>query len=213
MATITNSLCTNGIEVDIQSSGGALKIGTAASATVITIGNTTVDSGVILTTGSAGTTFSGFAEGALITSSAGKVSTITGTAGYVLTANSAGTAPSFQPAAGGGGGITWNNTTGSTQAMAVNNGYVSNDGSTLVTFTLPSTASVSQIVAVQGSGTGKYTIAQNSGQRIHFNGAQTTTGTGGTVSSTSTYDVIYLMCTTANTTWAVNSSVGNFSIV
>ena len=41
MATITNSICTNNKEIDIQSSGGALNIGTASTATVISIGNAT----------------------------------------------------------------------------------------------------------------------------------------------------------------------------
>ncbi len=112
----------------------------------------------------------------------------------------------------GSGGIAWNNVTGATQAMAVNNGYISNDGATLVTMTLPSTASVGAIIQVQGAGSGLWTIAQNAGQIINFNAVASTTGVTGSVSSTSQYDSITLICITANTTWAVNQSTGNLSV-
>jgi hypothetical protein len=114
---------------------------------------------------------------------------------------------------GSGGGFTWNNTTGSTQTMAVGNGYVSNDGATLVTFTLPSTAAVGSLVAVQGAGSGLWTIAQNSGQTIAFNAVTSTSGATGSVSSTSQFDSITLICITANTGWAVNQATGNLSVV
>ncbi len=196
----------------IHSGTGALNIGTSIAKT-ITIGNATGATGIVLTTGSSGTVFTGFAEGALITSSAGKVSTVTGTAGYVLTANASGTAPSFQPAGGGGGGFAWNNTTGSTQSMSVGNGYVDNGSGTPTVYTLPSTAVVGSLVAVQGAGAGLWKIAQNSGQSISFNAVTSTSGTGGSVSSTDQFDAITLICITANTVWAVNQSVGNFNVV
>jgi len=142
----------------------------------------------------------------------GSLNTIApGTAGHVLTSNGASPA-SFQPASGGGG-FTWNNTTTATQAMAVSNGYVSNNGVTLVTFTLPATATVGQIIAVQGSGSGLFTIAQNASQTIHFNAVNSTTGVTGSVSSTSQYDSIMLICNIANTDWVVNQSTGNLSVV
>ncbi len=97
--------------------------------------------------------------------------------------------------------------------MAVNNGYIGNDGATLVTMTLPSTAAIGSIIEVQGAGSGLWTVAQNSGQIINFNGVATTTGTGGSISSTSQYDSLKLICITANTTWAVNQSTGNLNVV
>lgn len=134
----------------------------------------------------------------------------TGIAGQVLTSNGIASAPSFEPV---NAGFVWNNTTSSTQAMAVDNGYISNNGPTLVTFTLPAVALVGKVVAVQGSGAGLFKIAQNAGQTIRTNGGSSITGTGGSVSSSSQYDSIGLICITANTDWAVNQSVGNFNVV
>ncbi len=326
---------------------GGSNLTTSASGSTVTFdldnsislsGSVTSGTGFVATTG--GLTFSNFAEGALVTSSAGVTSTVTGTAGYVLVAQAAGTAPAFAavtsigavtsvsgnsgsaaPSSGvltitgdgtilstsgsgstlsitsaaanvinatsgsatassnafsivgsgdvttsatgstltiagagatsivtgsgtatvssnaftiaNGSGITatatgstitisatassgiypFTNVTGPTQAMAVNTGYVSNNGATLVTFTLPATAAVGAIVSVQGAGSGLFTIAQNSGQTINFNAVASTTGVGGSVNSTSQFDSIYLMCITANTTWAVNQSVGNFNVI
>lgn len=114
--------------------------------------------------------------------------------------------------AGSGGGLTWTDVTGTTQAMAVNNGYTANNSS-LITFTLPSTAAYGTIMAVVGKGTGLWTIAQNSGQTIHFGITNTTTGTGGSLSSTKQYDVVYLLCSIANTDFTVLQSIGNLTIV
>ena len=66
----------------------------ASSTTACACTNTT--STTNLQAGTGGINIPAFTEGALVTSSAGKISTVTGTTGFVLTANTAGTAPSFQ---------------------------------------------------------------------------------------------------------------------
>jgi len=114
--------------------------------------------------------------------------------------------------AGTGGGLSWTDVTGTTQAMAVNNGYTANN-SGLVTLTLPSTAAYGSLVAVVGKGAGGWKIAQNSGQTIHFGITNTTTGTGGSLASTNQYDVVYLLCTVANTDFTVIQSIGNITVV
>ena len=53
---------------------------------------------------------------------------------------------------GSGGGYSWTEVTGTSQAMAVNNGYIANNAG-LVTLTLPATAAVGDTVIVQGKGT------------------------------------------------------------
>ena len=60
-----------------------------------------------------------------------------------------------------GGGLTWTVVTGTTQAAAVNNGYIANNAG-LVTVTLPATSAVGDTVAVTGinNATG-WKIAQN----------------------------------------------------
>jgi hypothetical protein len=112
----------------------------------------------------------------------------------------------------GSGSGGWVDQTTASVTMAVNTGYTSDDGASLVTFTLPATASIGDFVEINGKGSGLYTIVQASGQSIHFGNLPTTTTTG-SVSSTLQYDCIRLRCITANTTWVVVSSVGNFTIV
>ena len=66
-------------------------------------------------------------------------------------------------ASGGGGGITWNEVTGTSQAAAVDNGYICNNAS-LVTVTLPDTAALGSVVAITGKGAGGWKVAQNAGE-------------------------------------------------
>jgi hypothetical protein len=96
----------NGGTVSLATDAGAttLNIGTGAGAKTLTLGSTNSTSTTNLQAGSGGIKIPAFAEGALVTSSAGKISTVTGTAGFVLTANAPGTAPSFQAVPGAGTG-------------------------------------------------------------------------------------------------------------
>jgi hypothetical protein len=116
------------------------------------------------------------------------------------------------PPGGGSGGITWNEVTGTTQAASVNAGYIANNAG-LVTITIPTTAAVGDVVRVTGKGAGGWKIAQNASEIIHFLGTETTTGTGGSLASTGTYDGVEIVCVVANTEWVVISSMGNITIV
>lgn len=106
----------------------------------------------------------------------------------------------------------WNEVTGTSSNMAVSNGYIANNGS-LVTLTLPATAALGSVIEVSGKGAGGWSIAQNSGQTIHYGASNTTTGVGGSLASTLQYDTVRLLCTTANTDFVVLSSVGNLTVV
>ena len=110
------------------------------------------------------------------------------------------------------GGLTWNEETGTSSTMSVANGYIANNAA-LVTFTLPTTASVGDIIRVTGKGAGGWKIAQNASEIIHFGVVDSTTGTGGSLASTETYDSVELVCIVANNEWVVISSVGNITIV
>lgn len=99
---------------------------------------------------------------------------------------------------------------GTSQTAAVNNGYITNNAA-LCTVTLPTTASVGQLVQVTGQGAGGWKIAQNASQLIIFNSNVTATGTGGFLASSLATDNLMLMCTVANTTWNVISSQGNIT--
>lgn len=106
-----------------------------------------------------------------------------------------------------GSGEAWTEVTGTSQTMSADNGYIANNAS-LVTLTLPATCSIGSVLSIRGKGAGGWSIAQNSGQIIHFGSTNTTTGTGGSLSSSNRYDCLELTCITANTEFVVNAVQG-----
>lgn len=111
-----------------------------------------------------------------------------------------------------GGVSSWSEVTGTTQACAVNIGYILNNAA-LVTATLPSTAAVGDVIRIVGKGAGMWKVAQNASQYIRFAGLTTTTGTGGYLQAENAYDCVELICTTANVAFTVISSIGNIVVV
>jgi uncharacterized protein YceK len=102
--------------------------------------------------------------------------------------------------------------TGTTQAIAPNNGYRANNAA-LVTLTLPTTAVVDTVIRVVGQGAGGWRIAQNAGQQIVFGDVSSTAGTGGRLDSTHSRDCVDLLCIAASTIWQVVGSIGNIDVV
>lgn len=113
----------------------------------------------------------------------------------------------------GSGSSGWVDQTTTPVTMAVSTGYTSDAGASLITFTLPATSAIGDFVEINGKGAGLFTIAQATGQLIHFGNLASTSGAGGSVSSTLQFDCIRLRCITANTIWVVVSAVGNFTVV
>ena len=109
-------------------------------------------------------------------------------------------------------GIAWTEVTGTTQAMAVDSGYIANNAG-LVTLTLPATAVVGDRIRIAGKGAGGWRCGQNAGQTINFGNTATTAGVAGYIDSTNQYDALELLCITADTTWVALSSVGNLNVV
>lgn len=109
-------------------------------------------------------------------------------------------AGSITIAAVGTAGFSWTVVSGTSQAMAVNSGYIPNNAG-LVTLTLPVTSAVGDEAAVVGKGAGGWLIQCGGGQTIVV-GSSTTTS-GGSVASTNAKDSIYLVCTVANTEWSL----------
>lgn len=107
---------------------------------------------------------------------------------------------------------TWTRIAGTTQAMAIDNGYIPTNAA-LTTFTLPATAAVGDYVEVCGEGTNGWTIAQNAGQSIQYGNVVTTTGVGGSLSSTNQYDTVRIICRQTDNVWSVLSSVGTLNAV
>jgi hypothetical protein len=168
----------------------------------------TINGGGLNTTGT--TTLASLTAGAAVTSSTGVVSVANGTAGYVLTSTGSSTAPTFQAAPSVG--FTWAVTT-INATLAPNNGYIANKAG-LLTMTLPTTSSVGDTYVITGMNRPLgWTIAQNASQYINFGVDTTTVGTGGSLSSTQTYDTISLVCIIANTAWNVTYSIGNITVV
>ena len=123
------------------------------------------------------------------------------TAGYVWTTNGGGVS-SLQPLPGSG--FTWNGVSGTTQAAAVNNGYIIQNASQ-TTVTLPATAALGSVISVQGLGAGGWILTANTGQTVQI--GSTATSSGGTVTSSNQWDAIEVVCVVANTTWALRAPV------
>lgn len=103
-SAITLNSGTNAVNVSTDALAAAVNVSTGSGNKTLTLGSTNTTSTTNLQSGSGGINIPQFIEGALITSSVGNVTSVTGTAGFVLTANAPGTAPSFQAAPGGGSG-------------------------------------------------------------------------------------------------------------
>ncbi len=106
--------------------------------------------------------------------------------------------------------LTWTEVTGTSQAMAVNNGYIANNGS-LVSLSLPTTAAVGDVVAVSGKGAGSFRITQAASQQIFSPDTSSTSGAGGYVDANTQYGSIELVCITANNIWEVRSCTSQFT--
>jgi hypothetical protein len=101
------------------------------------------------------------------------------------------------------GATPWVDQTTGSVSMAVNTGYISDNGAGLVTFTLPATSTFGDWVEINGKGSGGWTIAQAAGQQINLSPSSSTLGVGGSLSSTHQFDCVRLRCITANTIWDV----------
>ncbi|MBW4635030.1 MAG: hypothetical protein KME30_24955 [Iphinoe sp. HA4291-MV1] len=114
-------------------------------------------------------------------------------------------------------GMSWTEVIGTSATMTANNGYIANNAAR-VTLTLPTTAAQGTSIRVVGVGTGGWRIAQNASQQIQYLGLATTSGISGRIDAeltqTNSYRAcIELICTVANTTWIVASSVGTVDVV
>lgn len=109
-----------------------------------------------------------------------------------------------------GAGLTWSKITAN-QTAAVNNGYICNKAGVLV-LTMPSTSAIGDVIAAVNINTAADTqfLSANPGQ-LQLGNVLATANTG-TLTSTALGDAIYLVCTTANTTWYAIHVVGNWTV-
>ena len=112
----------------------------------------------------------------------------------------------------GSTGVAWSEVTGTTQAAAVDSGYITNNAAQVVV-TLPDTAALGSIVRICGKGAGGWKLAQNAGDTIYWDSAvATTTGAAGYLESTDYFDTVEVVCITADTDWKVLSGTGNITV-
>jgi hypothetical protein len=129
-----------------------------------------------------------------------------GTTGQVLTSSGAGMAWSTPVQA-----IVWTGISAAQTGVAGNGYYVTTGTQAL---TLPTTAAAGSYLAIGAAkGATGWTIVQAAGQSIQYGSVSTTVGAGGSLASTAVGDVLWMLCTTANTTWLVLNSIGNITIV
>lgn len=88
---------TNGVNISTDAAATVVSVATGAGNKTLNLGSTNTTSTTNIQSGSGGINIPAFTEGALVTSSAGRVSSVDGAVMTVLTANAAGVAPSFQP--------------------------------------------------------------------------------------------------------------------
>jgi hypothetical protein len=103
--------------------------------------------------------------------------------------------------------------TSSSVTMTTNTVYIIDNGASLVTLTLPTTAALGAFFEIIGFSAGGWQIAQATGQTIHFNSTNTTTGTGGSLASSQQYNCVRIRCSKANTDFTVCESQGNLTVV
>lgn len=111
----------------------------------------------------------------------------------------------LNPANGVSGAGNWVDQASNSVTMTINTGYTTDNGASLVTYTLPASAILGSWIEINGLSSGGWSIAQAAGQLIHDGNQVTTTGVGGSLSSTNQYDCVRLRCVVANTTWTVVS--------
>jgi hypothetical protein len=111
-----------------------------------------------------------------------------------------------------GGGITWN-IVGASDALVSNNGYICTSGAAL-SFSLPVTSSVGDVITLALDGATSWTLTQpNVGNQIRIESSETTLGVGGSLSSNAQGNTVTLICETANARWVVVASMGSITIV
>lgn len=107
--------------------------------------------------------------------------------------------------------FTWNVVSGTTQAIEMQNGYITSNVAQTV-LTLPTTATVGQTFRIAGFGTGGWRLAQNASQLIAIGSSTTSTGVLGYLESTNARDSIEVICVTANIEFLVLDMIGNLTV-
>lgn len=104
-----------------------------------------------------------------------------------------------------------NQATGSA-TLAANSRYATNNGASLVTYTIPAGAAVGDTYIVVGGSSGGWTVAQPASVQCHLGSSATTSGVSGSLSSSNQYDSATITCVASNV-FTVYGVQGNITIV
>jgi len=113
-------------------------------------------------------------------------------------------------ATAGGGGLVWSVIVGTSQAATAGNGYITSDVAQTI-ITLPATCSPGDMIAIQGAGSGGWSITANTGQTIHIGASPSSVA--GSVASSNQYDSIILVCVVMNTDWSMFGPVSSGFVI
>ena len=160
--------------------------------------------------GTGNTTFTAYSVILAGTTATGAFQNVSGvgTTGQILTSTGAGSAPTWQASSSI---IIVDQTTGSV-TLAPNTRYIIDDGASLVTLTLPVSATLGDKYEIVGFSSGGWKVAQNASQTIHFNSQNTTAGTGGSLASVQQYNCVTIICSKASTDFTVYNSSGSLTV-
>ncbi len=137
-----------------------------------------------------------------------RVATLSSIGGTITITNGAGSINLESVAVG----FSWTDVTGTTQALAVNHGYITDNGSN-VTYTLPATAALGDEIKIVGK-LGLTIVAQNANQQILMSSASSTVGITGSITGTNVGDCVDLICITSGASCVFRASnfVGNWTV-
>ncbi len=108
--------------------------------------------------------------------------------------------------------ITNVNQNSSSATLAANSRYATNNGASLVTYTIPAGAAVGDTYIIVGGSSGGWTVAQPASVQCHVGSSATTSGATGTISSSNQYDCCTITCVASNV-FTVYGVQGNLTIV
>ena len=90
------------------------------------------------------------------------------------------------------------NQNSSSATLAANSRYATNNGASLVTYTIPAGAAVGDTYIIVGGSSGGWTVAQPASVQCHLGTSATTSGVGGSFSSSNQYDCCIITCVASN---------------
>jgi len=177
--------------IPIEESKGGTGVASITQHSIVIGGATTLTEISPLTDGQLIIGYSGSTPLAASLVSADASITITPSAGGVDLASS------------GGGSIDYTVVTGSSQAAAVNSGYIANNAATAVSFTIPVTAAIGDSINIIGKGSAKYEIYPSAGSSIKHLDDTATTGTHFIM--TNAKAAVEIISSTTNVDWTVTN--------